>query len=175
MIDSSLHEKLKKISVLAMDVDGVLTDGGIILGTGGAEHKVFNVQDGMGITLARTAGLKTAIITGRSSQAVERRAGELRFDEVFQGSKNKKEAFSAMLKRFNASPDQVCYIGDDLLDMQALRMAGVGIAVANAREELKREAHIITRLPGGHGAVREAVEIILKAQNLWNSIVKTFY
>jgi len=169
-----LRKKLLRIKVLAMDVDGVLTDGGIILGSGGTEYKVFNVQDGMGITLARMAGLKTAIITGRSSDSVAKRAKELEFDAVFQGARRKRDAFHKMEQQFGVSAEEVCYIGDDLLDLEVIRMVGVGAAVADARDEVKREADLVTRAFGGKGAVREVVEIILKAQKKWKHISSGF-
>lgn len=162
-----IRKKFLKIKVLAMDVDGVLTDGGIILGSGGNEYKSFNVQDGMGITLARMAGLKTAIITGRSSDSVTKRAGELKFDALFQGAKRKRDAFRKMKQQFGVSSEEVCYIGDDLLDLEVIRLAGVGVAVADARDYVKREADFVTKASGGRGAIREVVEKILKIQKKW--------
>ena len=174
MITGTNRSKLKKIKVVAMDVDGVLTDGGIVLGSNDMELKVFDVQDGMGITLARMGGLKTAIITGRESEAVTRRSQELKFDALFQGAKKKKGAFLQLLKKFNVSAQEVCYIGDDLLDLKLIKMSGFGVAVLNARPEVKRAADFITNEYGGRGAVREVVEVILKTQKKWKTLVSRF-
>jgi len=174
LITGTNRSKLKKIKVVAMDVNGVLTDGGIVLGSKGMELKVFDVQDGMGITLARMGGLKTAIITGRESEAVKRRFLELKFDAVFQGAKRKREAFPRLLKNFNVSEQEVCYIGDDLLDLELIKMSGLGVDVLNARPEVKKAADFITNEYGGRGAVREVIEIILKAQKKWKTLVSRF-
>lgn len=171
-MNESLKNKLCQIKVLALDVDGVLTDAGLYLGTDGMELKRYDAQDGMGVTLARMAGLKTAIITGRQSESVERRGKELKFDAVFQGAKNKMIAFREMLSRFSVSHEEVCYAGDDLLDLSLLKKVGVAATPANGRPEIRKIADIVTQAPGGRGAVRELVELIVKAQGKWEALVQ---
>ncbi|MBN2415806.1 HAD hydrolase family protein [bacterium] len=160
--------------MIAFDVDGVFTGGDIILGGDGNEYKRFNVQDGMGITLARQAGLKTAVITGRTSEAVTRRAGELRIDAVYQGAGDKLTAWNDLLDSFGLEPRQICYMGDDLLDLTVMRSAGLAAAPANARQEVKDAAQIVTAASGGEGAVRELVEFILKEQGLWTGLLTQY-
>lgn len=157
--------------MLLMDVDGVLTNGSIILGSSGQEFKIFNVQDGMGITLARMGGLKVGVITGRKSESVTLRAEELHFDVLFQGVQNKMDAYESIIQRYDIQDRDICYIGDDLQDIPVMERAGAGIAVANAREEVKEIADYITRARGGAGAVREAVEEILITQGKWEKVL----
>jgi 3-deoxy-D-manno-octulosonate 8-phosphate phosphatase (KDO 8-P phosphatase) len=164
--------KFKKIRMLIMDVDGVLTEGGIVLGGKGQELKVFDVQDGMGITLARMGGIKVGIITGRQSESVLIRAQELHFDALVQNARNKLDAYKNLLERYDLKDAEICYIGDDLLDLSVMECAGVSIAVANARSEVKKKADYVTRNRGGHGAVREIVEQILKAQRKWDAVLR---
>ena len=173
MNDELIH-RIQKITMLLCDVDGVLTNGEIILGTHAQEFKQFNVQDGMGITLAREGGLKTGIITGRESEAVKRRAKELKFDIISQGAKDKLEVLNEIKNNFNITYENVCYIGDDLLDMNIMRKSGVAACPVNARKEVKELSDIITEHQGGKGAVRELVEIILKTQNKWQSLVNNY-
>ena len=170
---TTLKQKLKKIRMLIMDIDGVLTDGGIVLGNGGQEFKIFNVQDGMGITLLRQAGLKVGIITGRRSEAVEVRAQELHVDVLFQDAFPKLVAYGEILDRYDFQDKEVSYMGDDLLDIPVMNRVGVAVAVANAREEVKKIADIVTLASGGKGAVREVVEIILKSQGKWKAVLET--
>lgn len=150
-----------------MDVDGVLTDGGIILGSNGIELKVFNVQDGAGVTMARRAGLKVGILTGRESEAVTRRAEELRFDVVSQGHFNKLSEYDRIKIQLNLNDAEIAYIGDDILDLSVLKQVGFSVAVANARPEVKPVVDYVTTADGGHGAVRETIDLILKTQNKW--------
>jgi 3-deoxy-D-manno-octulosonate 8-phosphate phosphatase (KDO 8-P phosphatase) len=148
--------------MLLLDVDGVLTDGGIILIGKDGEAKRFDVQDGMGITLARAAGLKVGIITSRSSEVVQRRAQELGIDEVFQGARRKVEVLELLLQRYDIKPAQAAYIGDDIQDIPIMRRVGVPIAVQNAVQAVKECGVYVTRACGGHGAVRESVEWLLE-------------
>ncbi len=171
---NKLLQRIKKISMLICDVDGVLTRGGIILGSNGQEFKIFDVQDGMGISLAKQAGLKTGVITGRKSEAVVRRAEELKFDVIYQGKKDKLQTLGAIIKDFNINYENICYIGDDLLDMAIMKKSGVSAAPSNARKEVKEISDIVTEKKGGGGAVRELVETILKAQNKWENIVDKY-
>jgi 3-deoxy-D-manno-octulosonate 8-phosphate phosphatase (KDO 8-P phosphatase) len=165
------QKKLKKVRMLLMDVDGVLTDGSIILGTGNMELKCFNVQDGMGITLARYGDIKVGIITGRSSEAVTRRAEELHFDVLYQNARDKMDAYEEILTRYDLPDRQVCFIGDDIQDIAVMEKAGVSVAVANARQEVRDIADYTTNYSGGKGAVREVVEELLIAQGKWEKVL----
>jgi 3-deoxy-D-manno-octulosonate 8-phosphate phosphatase (KDO 8-P phosphatase) len=162
-----MKEALKNIRVVAMDVDGVLTDGRIIVDSNGAETKNFDVQDGFGIVFLRKCGIKTAVISARESDVVAHRAKDLQIDSVYVGVYPKLSAFESMLKEFRVDEKQVCFIGDDLADLGVMRRSGVSIAVANAAFEVKQIADYVTVKKGGRGAVREAVELILKAQGHW--------
>lgn len=167
-----IDEKIRKIRVLLLDVDGVLTDGGIILDSKGHEQKRFDIQDGMGVTLARVAGLKVGIITGRVSDVVARRAKELKLDVVYQGSFHKLSDYEEALDTFDVRDEQVCYMGDDVLDLVLLERAGLSAAPANAREEVKAAVDLVTVCSGGRGAVRELIDLILKTQEKWEKAVR---
>jgi 3-deoxy-D-manno-octulosonate 8-phosphate phosphatase (KDO 8-P phosphatase) len=163
--------RAKKIRVLLMDVDGVLTDGHIWLlsrrdGTA-SEIKGFSAYDGAGLKLARAAGLRTGLITGRESSAVSQRARECEIEFVYQGRATKLGAYEEILRTAYASDQEVAYIGDDLPDLPLLQRAGLAVAVANAAPEVKRAAHYVTVRSGGDGAVREVIELIVKAQGKW--------
>ncbi len=160
-------EKAKMIKLVILDVDGVLTDGSLIVGDSGEELKIFNVRDGLGVTLALSAGLKVAFLSGRYSQAVANRAKDLRVEEVHQGVANKLAVYESLLKRFSLKDDEVCYVGDDLSDIPPLQRAGLSCAVADAAEEVKKAAKRVTENPGGKGAVREVIDFILKSAGLW--------
>lgn len=158
-----------------MDVDGVLTDGRIWLqswpdGTA-QEIKGFSAYDGAGLKLARIAGLRTGIITGRDSAATARRAKELDMEFVYQGRAEKLEAYEAALRKAGVSDKEVCFIGDDLPDLPLFARVGLAVAVANASPETKQAAHYVTKRAGGDGAAREVVELILKAQGKWRDAV----
>jgi 3-deoxy-D-manno-octulosonate 8-phosphate phosphatase (KDO 8-P phosphatase) len=168
-----VKQKLAKIKVLLFDVDGVLTTGNITYTDAGHEIKSFNVQDGMGITLARLAGLKTGIITGRKSKIVERRAKELKVDFLSQGRFNKLPAYQKIVSENGLDHSEICYIGDDILDLVILNRVGFSVAVANAREEVKAECDYITVATGGNGAVREVVDMILKRQGKFNVLLES--
>lgn len=157
-------DNLNKIKMILMDVDGVMTDGKIIFTSSGEEIKAFDIQDGMGITLARRAGLKTGIITGRSSEMVKRRAAELNYDVVMQGDDDKLAQYEKIKKQFNLSDEEICYIGDDIPDLPVLQKVGFAVAVATARDELKQICDYITKRDGGHSAVREVIDKILTYQ-----------
>ena len=161
---------LKKIKVLAMDVDGVMTDGRIVYDGSGKELKFFDVQDGYGIARARLAGLKTAIISARSCTAVKVRARNLKFDRVFLDARPKITAYEKMLKVFGVQDDEVCFIGDDIPDHAVLCRVGFAVVVANGVSEIRKAADYVTKRSGGRGAVREVAEMILKAQGLWRSV-----
>lgn len=171
MMDSALKEKIRKIKVLALDVDGVLTDGKIIVDSRGDEIKEFDVQDGLGIVLFRRHGFKIVIITARDSKPVDFRAKDLKIDKVYQGAYPKIEYYKRMLQELSVSDEEVCYVGDDLPDLNVLKQVGFGVTVPNAVEEIKRIADYTTHRSGGNGAVREVIELILKTQGKWDEIV----
>jgi len=172
------EERARRIELILMDVDGVLTDGGIILlpaGQGGVEEgKIFNVQDGVGISFAHRAGLHTGILTGRNSLSVLARAKELGIAIVEQGSHNKLETYARIREAAKLSDAAVAYIGDDMQDLPVLRRAGLAVAVANAQEEVKQACQIVTERAGGRGAVREAIDFILRAQGKWDQIMTRY-
>ncbi len=157
----------KNVRVLVMDVDGVMTDGKIVFDSSGNELKFFCVKDGFGLARWHQLGKKSAIITARHSKPVEMRARSLNIDVVFQDAYPKLEWYDKVLTTFGVTDDQVCYIGDDLADIPVMRRAGIGVAFANAVDETKAAADYVTKNSGGNGAVREVIEMILKAQNLW--------
>jgi len=167
-----MKTKLKNIKMILMDVDGVLTDGKITFTSSGEELKSFDIQDGMGITLAKMAGLKTGVMTGRSSDMVERRTKELKYDYISQGSHDKLPKYEQVKEKFNLSDDDICYIGDDLPDLPILKKVGFSVAVANARDELKAICDFTTVRKGGDGAVREVIDKILIAQHKLDDLVK---
>lgn len=167
-------ERARRIKLLAMDVDGVLTDGRIILGNQGEELKAFNVHDGLGITLAHQAGIHTAIITGRESEIVRRRGAELKIQDIHQKVADKDKCIQHLLEKYDLMLDEVAFIGDDLNDVPLLLQVGLAAAVADATPEARRYAHLVTQAGGGHGAVRELITLILKAQGKWDSIVEKY-
>jgi len=174
IIDPDARERAEKIKLIIFDVDGVLTDGSIIVHADGTESKVFNVRDGHGIKLAMRAGITIAVITGRTSKAVEHRARELGIEHLFQGKLEKSGVVGKLLDRLSLSPEDAAYLGDDLIDIPAMRMVGLAAAVADAADEAKRYAHIITDLPGGRGAAREVCEFILQSQDVWESSIERY-
>jgi len=171
---SEILEKVSKIKLLIMDVDGVLTDGIIHIHSDGTESKGFCLVDGHGIHMWHWAGLKTAIISGRESQATTIRAKQLKFGYVVQGCNSKVPAFEEILAKANVSAEEAAYIGDDLLDLPLVRRAGFGVAVATAVAELKEAADYVTEKPGGRGAVREVVELILKSTGRWAGLMERY-
>src|ERR1700674_1828831 len=173
--------RARKIKLFLMDVDGTLTDGGVCListtasdGSGDpvvSEMKVFNAQDGQGLSLAHTMGIQTGFITGRSSPAVARRAQELKVTFVYLGQAKKTEAFEECMRRAGVTEEEVAYMGDDLPDIPLARRAGLAVCVADGAPELAAACHYTTRRPAGHGAAREVVDLILKAQGRWEEAV----
>ena len=162
---------IEAIQLLMLDVDGVLTSGEIILGQSD-EYKVFNVQDGLGITLARRAGLQVGIITGRTSASVSRRAAELKLDFLVQGAFDKLPELEKILESTGIAPQEVCYMGDDLLDIPIFNAVGFPTAPADARQEVLQAAAWVSEAAGGRGAVRELIEYILKTSGLWNQTLE---
>lgn len=169
----SKDNNLLKIKLLVTDVDGVLTDGSIIYSSNGSELKAFNIKDGLGIRLAGLAGLTVVILTGRKSEAVHRRAAELGI-EVIQGQNDKSTGMREIAEKHRLTYDEVAYIGDDLNDLPAMHLAGYIFAPADAVSDIIEIANCVTDAKGGSGAVREAIEKILKAQNKWEEGKKKF-
>ncbi|MCK5214780.1 MAG: HAD-IIIA family hydrolase [Candidatus Omnitrophica bacterium] len=169
-----MNEKLQKIQVLVMDVDGVLTDGRIIIDNDGKEIKHFNVKDGYGIHLFKKAGYKTAIISARESAPVSIRAEALGINRVYQDANPKTEAYQKLLAEFSVKDENVCFIGDDLTDIGVLRKVGFAVAVNDAAAEVKKSVHYVTEQKGGFGAVREVIEVILKSQKKWQEVISDY-
>ncbi len=171
---SEIQQRAARIRLLALDVDGVLTDGSIYYGNQGEELKAFNIRDGLGIKLLQQAGVTVAIITGRQSEIVNRRARELGIQEVVQGRDDKREALAELCQRLALSPADCAYMGDDLPDLGAVHDAGLGLTVAGAAAAVAGAADWQSSLPGGGGAVREACEFILKAKGTWDGLEGQF-
>jgi 3-deoxy-D-manno-octulosonate 8-phosphate phosphatase (KDO 8-P phosphatase) len=168
-----IEDKLGKIKLLAMDVDGTLTEGEMVV-LNGQQVKFFNVYDGLGTRLALNFGLDVAWITGNTSEAVSDRAASLGVTEVYQGARCKTDALDDLAARHGLDMSEIAYIGDDLNDLPAFDRAGVAVAVANAPDEVKSRADMTTQRAGGHGAVREVIELVLKARGEWGSAVRSF-
>ncbi len=169
-----ITERAKKIKLLLLDVDGVLTDGKIIIGNYGDEIKNFDVKDGLGVVLLRKAGLRSAIITARNSRIVKIRAGHLGIDKIYENH-YKIKSLRNIKRRFRVKEEEICFVGDDLIDISILKRVGFAVTVPNAIKETKDVAHYITQSPGGRGAVREVCEIILKAQGKWEKVTKRYF
>lgn len=174
MINPEIQRKILPIRFLILDVDGVMSDGKIIYGSNGEELKFFDAKDGAGLKYWRRAGHEAGIITGRASPMVMRRAEELDIARVVMGSKAKLPAFEQLLAEAGLFPHEVAVMGDDLMEMPLLARAGLGIAVADAVDEVREAADMVTERKGGHGAIREAIELILKIQGLWPEIMKRY-
>ena len=165
----AILKRAKPIELLALDVDGVLTDGRLYFGNNGEELKTFHIRDGLGIKLLRHAGIEVAIITGRQSAMVERRARELNLIHVIQARDDKLTALTELAQELALGFEQIAYMGDDLPDLAAIRRAGLGLSVADAHHEVARHADWQSQARGGQGAVREACELLLQAQGRWQT------
>ncbi len=170
----TFHQRCCRIEVLVLDVDGVLTDGRIVYTDRGEEIKAFHVRDGSGLKVWTSLGKQAGIITGRRSTIVQRRAEELGIHAVVQGTDDKAAALRQMLVSLGKAPEQACVVGDDIVDVPMLRAVGLAVAVADACWEAKEDADYVTQAPGGGGAVREVVELILRAQGSWQTIVARY-
>jgi 3-deoxy-D-manno-octulosonate 8-phosphate phosphatase (KDO 8-P phosphatase) len=162
------------IKLLILDVDGVLTDGGIIRDDAGQQIKRFHVRDGAGLVMWKRLNREIAIITGKESNVVTVRAEELGIEYVHQNISNKLEAFNELLEELDVKPEQVAYIGDDLPDLPVMRRVGCPIAVADAVEEVRATARYVTKFPGGYGAVRDAIEYLCKEMGLWQQVLERY-
>jgi YrbI family 3-deoxy-D-manno-octulosonate 8-phosphate phosphatase len=170
----TLDERCQPIELILSDVDGVLTDGQIVLDSQGIESKSFHIRDGMGIRLWQKAGYQFGLITLRSSHMVKVRAAELGIQIIRQGTDDKLAAVQQILSELRLQRRQVCYLGDDLPDLRTVRAVGLGVAVADACAELRQAAHYVTAAGGGAGAVREIIELILKAQRRWDDLIQAY-
>lgn len=164
----------QNIQLILSDVDGVLTDGGIEFDNQGIETKKFHVHDGFGIHLWKRAGYQFGILTSRTSHIVKLRADEMNIDIVRQGFQDKLPVAKEIMTQLNIDEEQTCYIGDDLTDVPVIKNVGLGVAVADAGEEVKGHADYVTRRNGGQGAVRETIEVVLKAQKRWENLIQRY-
>jgi len=172
-LPSALTARLRRVKLLLCDVDGVLTDGSILIGEN-IELKNFHIQDGLGLGVLRKSGIRVGWISNRRSAATAQRAEELKVDFLIQERRSKVAVIEELLTQVKLSWNQVCYVGDDIVDQGALKRAGVAIAVANAVPEVIGEAHYVTGARGGSGAIREVCELILKAKDLWRDILTSY-
>ena len=170
----NIKEKLKEIKLLILDVDGVMTDGRIIMDNEGKEIKNFDVRDGHGIKILQRYGIKVAILTGRKSKVVEYRAKDLEINDVYQGAFNKKDVFKKILEQHKLSASAVAFLGDDIVDIPVLKSVGFSAAVVDAIDVVKKSVDYITWQKGGQGAVREICEMILQAQGKWPEIAAKY-
>ena len=173
-MNKKLKEKLKKIKMLMLDVDGVMTDGRIIMDDEGRQLKNFDVRDGHGLKIIQRYGIEVVILTGRKSEVVNHRASDLDIKEIYQGALNKKEVFAKILQKHNLTADFVAYMGDDIIDIPVLRQVGFSAAVADAVDVVKKSVDYVTKNKGGHGAVRELCEMILQTQGKWPEIAEKY-
>ena len=169
-----IERRAARVKLLLMDCDGVLTDGRITLLENGDEQKSFHTRDGHGIVLLHRAGLNSGIISGRTSSLVERRARELGMRYVRQGTWDKVKDFDELLAEAGVTDHEVAFVGDDVTDIPLMQRSALAVAVADAAPETIAAAHYVTQLPGGHGAVREVTELILKAQGRWSELMKRY-
>jgi len=170
---AQVRARARDIELLVLDVDGVLTDGGLYYGPEGEALKRFNVRDGHGLVLARAVGLRAAILTARRSKIVELRGTELGVSPISQGNRDKARGFVDLLELVGLPAAKVAYVGDDVNDLPALKAARLAACPCDAAPEVLRAAHFVTRAKGGHGAVREVVELVLKARGLWAQALST--
>jgi 3-deoxy-D-manno-octulosonate 8-phosphate phosphatase (KDO 8-P phosphatase) len=170
----TLADRCRAIELLVVDVDGVLTAGGIVYADNGVELKAFHARDGSGLKIWEASGKQAALITGRTSPVVAMRAAEVGIGRVFQGAADKQPAYHQLLETTGRKATQVCYVGDDLPDLPLLRRCGLAVAVGDACPEAIADAHYVTRTPGGQGAVREVIELILRCQGLWQRLIDRY-
>jgi len=174
MNELELQERAKKIKFLVLDADGIMTDGKIYYGNYGDEIKAFDVKDGLGIVFLKRAGIDTAIITAKKSRIVRLRAKDLGIRYVYENS-SKLATFNKLLKKFGLTKDEVCFMGDDIIDVPVLKNTGLSVTVPQAADDVKAAASHITKANAGSGAVREICELILKSQNKWEEVTKKYF
>ncbi|MGB2661408.1 MAG: HAD-IIIA family hydrolase [Candidatus Omnitrophota bacterium] len=168
-------ERAKKIKLLVLDVDGVLTDGRFVYSSYGNEIKNFDVNDGLGITLVKRVGIKCVILTAKASRVVKKRAKELKIDKVYHNFHYKINALDDIKKRFRCEDEEICFVGDDVIDIPILKRIGLAVCPPNAMDVVKPFAHFITDKKGGRGAVREVCDFLLKAQDKWDAATSAYF
>lgn len=168
------QQKIKRLKLLILDVDGVLTDGRLFFDDNGKEYKCFHARDGHGIKLLRQSGVNVAVISGRKSNSVALRMQSLGVELVYQGHENKRAAFAEILQTLNLQPEQVAHVGDDVLDLPVMTQAGFAVAVADANFAVKQRADWCTQTPGGFGAVREVCDLIMQVQGTFDEMLQTY-
>lgn len=173
-MEKEIIEKAREVKLLILDVDGVMTDGSIVYNDRGEESKSFNVRDGHGMKLLQRGGVDCALITARTSEVVLHRARNLGIELVYQGAFDKLKAYEDILKKTGLAPNQTAYVGDDVIDLPILKRAGFSVAVSDAVTEVKERVDYVTEAQGGRGAVREVVEIILKARGTWDELMSRY-
>jgi len=173
-MNPELKERFSRVRLLLLDADGVLTDGRIIYDSSGRDSKFFDVHDGLGVYVLHKSGIETVIITAKNSRTLALRAKDMRVSEVFADIFPKTAVLGKIMKKYKVSSEEICFVGDDLVDLSLLRRVGLPVAVSNAASEIKDAAVYITAAAGGRGAVREVAEMILKSQGKWEDVLK-FY
>jgi 3-deoxy-D-manno-octulosonate 8-phosphate phosphatase (KDO 8-P phosphatase) len=173
-MEKKVVEKMRKVKMLLLDVDGVMTDGRIVMDSQGRELKHFNVRDGHGLVMVQRHGISVGILTGRKSDVVEHRARDLKITEVYQGALNKKEVFEKILEKNHLKPEDIAYMGDDIVDIPVLKRVGFSVAVADALEVVKKAVDYVTVSKGGQGAVREVCDMLLQAQGFWPEVAARY-
>jgi len=173
-IKQELVEKAKKVKLFLLDVDGVLTDGRIIYDSRGRDMKFFDVHDGLGVYILKKAGIPTILITAKGSRAIRPRARDMQVETIYENISPKTKVLDRILKEYRVSREEVCFVGDDLVDLCLMKSVGFPVAVFNAAAEIKQVADYITVREGGRGAVREVAELILKSQGRWNEVILSY-
>ncbi|MGD2138830.1 MAG: HAD-IIIA family hydrolase [Burkholderiales bacterium] len=173
-MSADLSQRASRIRLALFDVDGVMTDGTLFISDSGEAFKPFSIADGLGLKLLRSSGVATGILTSRSSAPVKARAAELGIDHLIHGAEDKLHAYTNLRTRLGLEDAQVCYVGDDLQDLPVLRRCGLAISPPNGVQQVREQAHFVTRTSGGKGAVREVCELIMQAQGTWHSQIEGF-
>ncbi|MEE9331948.1 MAG: HAD family hydrolase [Methylophilaceae bacterium] len=167
--------RAKKIKVVIFDVDGIMTDGGLTIGDDGQEYKTFNSHDGLGMKMLKKSGIQMAIITGRTSKVVTTRAETTGIEHFYQGVEDKLVAFNVLVKKLGIAPEETAFMGDDIVDVPPMMRCGLAISVPAAFDSVKMHAHYVTKRQGGKGAVREACELIMHAQNTFDTVTAAYF
>ena len=174
-MDEQLAQKIKNIKLVILDVDGILTDGKIIYASFGDDIKEFDVKDGFGITLLYRAGIKSMILTAKSSKVIKRRAKDMHVVKVYQNAFDKLKVYNKILRKFKFEDEDICFMGDDLVDLPVLKRVGFSACAPCSLDEVKKEVDYVTKKTGGSGAVREIADLILKTQSKWQKVTEKYY
>lgn len=174
-INAEVRARVERVKLVALDVDGVMTDGRLIYHDDGMESKAFDVRDGHGTKMLKQAGIETVLVSGRNSPLVDKRAADLGITEVVQGVRDKVQILEEILSQMGLKFEEVAFVGDDVVDLTVMNRVGFAVAVADASEYLFDVAHYVTLAPGGRGAVREVAELILGVQGLWNKVAGPYF